>query len=146
MQAQTIETLNRLLADYQVFYQKLRNYHWSVRGPFFFGLHAQFETMYVDAAGKVDELAERIAALGGRPASTLGEILGLTRLKEDADAPAAQEMVRNVLGDLEDVTGSLRDALDIDEVQTDSATANLLEGFADSQEKTAWMLRSFLET
>ena len=58
-------SLNQLLADYQVFYQKLRTYHWTVRGPMFFDLHLKFEELYLDAAIKVDEIAERVLAIGG---------------------------------------------------------------------------------
>ena len=145
MKDRAIQSLNALLSDYQVFYQKLRNYHWNVRGPFFFGLHAHFEAMYDETAGKVDELAERIAALGGRPLSTFAEYLEHARLGEDRKIPGAEDMVRNLLVDLESLTGYLREALADEAVSKDSATANLLEEMADGQEKGAWMLRSFLE-
>ena len=69
------DTLNALLADYQVHYQRMRNYHWNVRGPQFFQLHAKFEELYTGAALKVDELAERVLTLGARPYSTLAEAL-----------------------------------------------------------------------
>ena len=145
MNDQAIHSLNGLLSDYQLYYQKLRNYHWNVRGPFFFGLHAHFEAMYNETAGKIDELAERIAALGGRPHSTFREYLDTARLEEDSKIPGAESMVRNLLADLERLTGYLREALAEDALSGDSATANLLEDMADGQEKSAWMLRSFLE-
>src|SRR5262245_37976285 len=100
--------LATLLADYQVLYMKLRGYHWTVTGPLFFGLHAKFEELYNDAAEKVDAVAERLVALGARPPLTFKEQLGLARLKEDAGSPSANEMVRNVAGDLETLNGSLR--------------------------------------
>lgn len=136
--------LNALLADYQVLYQKLRNYHWNVTGPMFFGLHARFEELYRDASDKVDELAERVVALGERPASTLKEQLAQARLAEDPTVPAAHDMVRNVHADLESLTSALRTSARRASDEDDVATANLLEGFADGQEKTAWMLRAFL--
>ena len=67
----TTRDLNILLSDHQVLYQKLRNYHWNVKGPLFFGLHQKFEEMYLTAAETVDALAERIVALGDAPVSTL---------------------------------------------------------------------------
>jgi starvation-inducible DNA-binding protein len=138
--------LNALLADYQVFYQKLRSYHWNVSGPMFFGLHEKFEGLYGDAATKVDELAERVLAVGGKPVSTLKEQISCARLQEDSTTPSAKDMVRNVQGDLERLNSSLREVAHQATESGDSATANLLEGFADGQEKTAWMLRAFLSS
>ena len=140
----TTESLNKLLADYQVFYQKLRTYHWTVQGPMFFDLHNKFEELYLDAATKVDDLAERIVALKGRPLPTLKTQVGKARLAEDEDDRSAQEMVGNLVSDLEQLNGSLREASKQAESAGDAATFNLLEGMADGQEKTAWMLRAYL--
>lgn len=59
-----IELLNSLLANFQIYYQNLRGFHWNVKGNRFFVLHAKFEELYNDAIEKVDELAERILTLG----------------------------------------------------------------------------------
>ena len=136
--------LNQLLADYQVLYQKLRNYHWNVQGPMFFDLHAKFEELYLDAAVKVDDLAERVLAVGGHPTSTLAGALKGARLKEDEARPGAQEMVANLVEDLAALNGWLRESGKKAEEAGDAATFNLLEGMADEQEKTAWMLRAYL--
>ena len=93
--------LNPLLADYAVFYQKLRNYHWNVKGPLFFNLHEKFEELYLDAAEKVDGIAERILALGAKPHSTMAEFLGAASLEEDAGNPDANGMVKNLIADME---------------------------------------------
>ncbi len=143
MKNDLVPELNRLLADHQVLYQKLRGYHWNVRGPLFFGLHAKFEELYDEAAEKVDALAERILAVGGRPVSTLADQIALARLKEDGETTNAEDMVRNVVDDLGRLNQALRSAAGKARAG-DPATANLLEGFADGQEKTAWMLRAFL--
>jgi len=133
-----------LLSDYQVFYTKLRGYHWTVTGPQFFGLHAKFEELYDDAAEKVDALAERLAARGARPPVTLQEQLALARLQEDASQPSANDMVRSVATDLGKLNESLR-ALERSAVEAgDAATQNLAQSYADGQEKTIWMLRAFL--
>jgi starvation-inducible DNA-binding protein len=136
--------LSALLSDYQVLYQKLRAYHWTVTGPLFFGLHAKFEQLYDDAAEKVDALAERLAARGEHPPTTLRRQLELARLREDAGRPGPLDMVRAVAVDLETLNASLRSASALAVQQDDSATADLLTGFADGQEKTLWMLRAFL--
>jgi len=146
MKQQIHEGLNRLLADYQVFYQKLRNYHWNVTGPMFFGLHEKFEELYLDAATKVDAVAERILALDGKPVATLAKQLELARLKEDSeDGVNAQDMVRNLVSDIAALNAELRRVGSEASDSGDAATANLLDEFADGQEKTAWMLRAFLD-
>lgn len=138
-----IEELNRLLADHEVLYHKLRGYHWSVRGPFFFTLHEEFEKLYRAAADHADALAERIVALGGQPVAAMRGQLEQTRLEEDATSPPARTMVRRVVADLETLTGALRSAAAAACQAEDPATANLLEGIADEHEKTRWMLAAW---
>jgi len=138
------ESLNHLLANYQVHYQKLRNYHWNVRGPMFFELHIKFEEMYTAAALKVDELAERVLALGVKPLSTLKDQLAAASLKEDHGDPDAKAMVANTLADLDTLNKELRAAVKQAAAGDDDATVNLLQPFADEQEKTGWMLKAWL--
>jgi len=140
----TTEHLNQLLADYQVLYQKLRSYHWNVKGPMFFELHLKFEELYTDAAVKVDDLAERVLAKNEKPISTLAGALEIARLKEDAGDIGAQEMVASLVDDLTELTANLRGASKVAEAEGDNASFNQLEGVADEQEKTLWMLRSYL--
>lgn len=144
MSDQIANSLSLLQADFSVYYQKLRHYHWNVRGPMFFELHRKFEELYLDAALKVDELAERILALGFAPPSTLKQQLEMTRLKEDEGRPDAIEMVRHVEQDMDALTGWLREVVGLASEEGDTATANMLDSMADAQEKQAWMLRAFL--
>lgn len=144
MQNALDKNLALLLADYQVFYQKLRNYHWNVKGPLFFSLHAKFEELYLVAAERVDGLAERLAARGQRPPSTLAEQLHLARLAEDPEVPAAEDMVARLVADLGVLVDHLRDAVKVADAEGDSAAVNLLDGFADEEEQVTWMLRAFL--
>jgi starvation-inducible DNA-binding protein len=136
--------LNLLLADYQVHYQKLRNYHWNVKGPLFFGLHLKFEELYTAAALKVDALAERVLALGGHPLSTLKDQLAHARLAEDDGSPDAEAMVRTTMDDLGRLNDALRETARVAGAAGDDGTVNLLDPMADEQEQTAWMLRAFL--
>ena len=98
-----------------------------------------------DVAVKVDDLAERALTLGGRPVATMKEQLQMSRLHEDAEPPNALNMVRNVYTDLNLLTVWTREVAAQAAEGEDAATANLLGGMADGQEKGAWMLRSFLE-
>jgi starvation-inducible DNA-binding protein len=136
--------LNLLVADYQVHYQKLRNYHWNVKGPLFFGLHLKFEELYNAAAMKVDALAERVLALGDRPLSTLKRQLENARLSEDEASPDAEAMVRNTMEDLGRLNASLRETAAMAGKAGDEGTVNLIDPMADEQEQTVWMLRAFL--
>lgn len=142
--ANTVPTLNSLLADYQVLYQKLRTYHWTVRGPHFFELHLKFEELYTEAALRVDDLAERILALHGEPLATLAAQLAEARLREDADPGDATSMVAALADDYDALNVHLRAAVSEAGEAGDDATVNLLEDMADVQEKTVWMLRAFL--
>ena len=134
-------TLDHLLADLKILDQKLRNYHWNVKGPHFFVLHAEFEKLYDAIALQADAVAERIVALGRRPAATFAEYLQLTSLKEDPTIPDAHAMVRAVLHDLVAVTSKAR-ALGA-AAEASPATTHLLDTLADELEQTAWMLRSY---
>ena len=140
------EQLNRLQSDYQVLYQKLRNYHWNVVGPQFFGLHPQFEAMYTEVAVHIDNIAERTLAIGVKPAvTTLAGQLKLASLKEDETSPEAAIMVANLKSDLENLNRSLRALSKSAGEAGDIATVNLADAIADAQEKTVWMLRAFGE-
>lgn len=138
------DALNVLVADYQVHYQKLRNYHWNVKGPLFFGLHEKFEELYTAAALKVDALAERVLALGVKPFSTLKDQLAHARLAEDEGNPSAEAMVETTMADLSTLNDSLRATAKLAADAGDDGTVNLLDPMADEQEQTAWMLRAFL--
>ena len=76
----TVEQLNVLLADYHIYYQKLRNFHWNVVGENFFDLHEKFEEMYNDTLIKIDEIAERILTLRYQPVSHLSEYLKIDNI------------------------------------------------------------------
>ena len=141
-----VDALDVLLADHQVFYQKLRGYHWNVSGVRFFDLHARFESLYDLAADHVDAIAERIAMLGARPSSTLKRYLAATRLREDETAPSAQDMVRHVLQDLEKLTAWTRELAVVADESGDRGTTALLDGLGDTYEKECWMLRASLES
>ena len=138
------QQLNGLLADYSVFYQKLRIFHWTVKGPMFFQLHVKFEEMYNSAALTVDAIAERIVGLGGRPLGRMADLVAAASLKEDSDTTEASSMVKALVADQRALVASLRKASADAAEGNDMLTANLLEGMADADEKTAWMLEAYL--
>lgn len=104
----TITHLDQALAEATVFYQKLRNFHWTVRGPQFFKLHDTFESLYDHWADLIDDIAERVMQLDGTPLRTLREVLEAARLRESAESPTARRMVEVVLADLASQVESYR--------------------------------------
>ncbi|KWX73029.1 general stress protein [Paenibacillus riograndensis] len=136
--------LNRQTANWTLLGVKLHHYHWYVSGPQFFTLHAKFEELYTEAATYVDDLAERLLAIGGQPASTMTQYLALSDLKEASGGETAQEMVAQLVKDFAVVTGELKSTISAAEELGDQPTADLLIGIRTSVEKSAWMLNAFL--
>lgn len=137
--------LSRLLADSYTLYLKSHNYHWNVTGPMFQTLHLMFEQHYNELALAVDEIAERIRALGHAAPATYGEFGRLSSIAEDGSPPQAMEMVRNLVEGHETVIATARATIVTAEQASDAATVDLATRRIDVHEKTAWMLRSLLE-
>lgn len=139
-----VKGLEQLLADYHIFYMNLRGYHWNVKGPLFFGLHAKFEEMYDSVEAKIDQIAERILQLDGTPCAAFSEYLKVAKLKEENSSIADKEMVKNVLAAFKHFIAAQREVIKAADAIEDTATVDLLSGYLDEQEKTAWMLTAFL--
>lgn len=95
--ANVVSALHQLLADFQVYYTNLRGFHWNIKGHGFFVLHEKFESMYDDAAEKVDEIAERILMLGGVPENKFSEYLKVAKIKEVSDVACGSDAISNIL-------------------------------------------------
>jgi len=140
--------LNAVLADEYLLYTKSRNYHWNVTGPQFHDLHKFFEAQYEELDDAVDDVAERVRALGGVPVASLGEFLKLARLPESpAGGLTAKEMLARLLADHEALIRTLRRDADLcAEAHHDAGTNDFLVGLMEQHEKMAWMLRASLES
>jgi starvation-inducible DNA-binding protein len=138
-------SLNVLLADSTVFYQKLRHYHWNVQGPKFFELHAKFEEIYEKWAPFVDEIAERVIALDTVPLHTLAGMLEHTTLNEDAEISEGAEMVTRTIADLTALRASMNGIIEAADKAGDRTTVNLLDGIGDAIEGDVWMLKAWLK-
>jgi len=139
------EGLERVLADSYTLYLKTHKYHWNVTGPMFQTLHVMFEEHYTELAMAVDELAERIRALGALAPGSYREFTALNSVGEDEDRPDAMEMIRRLVQGHETVVRTARTAFPAAEKAGDQATMDLLTQRMQVHEKTAWMLRSLLE-
>lgn len=136
----TVQELNVLLADYHLYYQKLRNYHWNVIGKNFFDLHEKFEELYDDAKIKVDEIAERILTLRYQPTSNLSEYLEKSNLKESKSDISDSQMIKNLLDDHGTILKQMRKVIEVAENGGDEGTIDLIGAYIRELEKTSWML------
>ncbi len=139
------EGLSRLLADTYTLYLKTHSYHWNVTGPMFQGLHAMFMTQYTELGLAVDEIAERIRALGHFAPGSYRAFGKLSRIEEDDDVPAATRMIANLVKGNEAVARTARDVFAIATEANDQPTCDLLTQRMQISEKTAWMLRSLMD-
>lgn len=136
--------LNRQTANWFLLGVKLHHYHWYVSGSQFFTPHEKFEELYNEAAGYADDLAERLLAIGGQPASSMKQYLELSDLQEARGGEDAKGMVMELVRDFTTVSKELQAAIATAEELADQPTADLLIGIRSSIEKHAWMLNAFI--
>ena len=137
--------LGRVLADSYTLYLKTHNYHWNVTGPLFNSLHLMFEEQYTELALAVDQIAERIRALGFKAPGSYTAYAALTGIPEDEGEPDAKTMLRNLVIAQETVVRTARSVFPLVDKAGDEASADLLTQRIQIHEKNAWMLRSMLD-
>jgi starvation-inducible DNA-binding protein len=136
--------LSRLLADSYTLYLKSHNYHWNVTGPLFNTLHQMFEQQYTELAMAVDEIAERIRALGIKAPGSYSAFAALTKISEGTGDESAEQMISELVLGQETVARTAREIFPLAEAANDEPTADLLTQRMQIHEKNAWMLRSML--
>lgn len=136
--------LSGLLADSYTLYLKTHNYHWNVTGPLFNTLHTMLEAQYVELAIAVDDVAERIRALGVKAPGSYREFAQLTSIAEAVGGESAEEMIRDLVGGQETIVRTARNAISATASAGDEPTVDLLTQRMQVHEKNAWMLRSML--
>jgi len=135
--------LNTLLADYNIYYQKLRSFHWNVLGKNFFDLHEKFENMYNEAKLKVDEIAERILTLRHHPVSKFSDYLKISSLSEASSLITDQEMIEELLNDHKTILAQMSQVLSKAEDAGDEGTIDLIGAYIRELEKSSWMLNAW---
>jgi len=138
--------LNKTLADANIFYIKLRKFHWNLKGPDFMEYHLLFEKQYEGVEKAIDEIAERITSLGGVAIGTTEEFSKLSQLKESAGkVPSEDQMLKELLADHETMIRTLRENIDkCDDDYGDVGTADFLTDLIREHEKNAWKLRQYI--
>lgn len=136
--------LNELLANYMVHFQKLRNYHWNVKGADFFDLHTEFEKQYELAHKDIDAIAERVRVFGELPKSTLKEYLETSEIQETGSNLSSELMVRELLSDYRILLNHMFTVVEVAKNAGDMGTEQLIKPIINRVEKSHWMLTSFL--
>lgn len=144
MSAALNKELNKQVATWSVMYTKLHNFHWYVKGPQFFTLHAKFEELYNEATLHMDEIAERLLTLGGQPVATLKEHLELSDVTEATGKESTDQMVGTVVKDFDEIMKSLKKGMDEAAKDEDDMTEDILNAVYQSIEKHQWMLNAYL--
>lgn len=137
--------LNELLANYSIFYQNTRGFHWNIKGEKFFELHLKFEELYNDLLLKIDELAERILTLEHTPEHNYSQYVLLATIKESPKVSDGLKAVANILDSFKTVIILQRDILQLAFDANDEGTSALMSDYIRMQEKLVWMYTSFIK-
>ena len=136
------QTLNEFLADLNVFYRKLQNYHWNAQGKDFFRTHEKLEELYNEVNESIDEIAEHILIIGGQPLGTLKDYLATSTIQEAENKKVkSDEIYRNLITDFETLLKKSTEIKEEADKQNDYATSALIDDYILSYGKHLWMLR-----
>ena len=142
--ANLVTELNGLLANFQIYYQNLRGLHWNIKGKNFFELHVKFEEFYTDSQIKIDEIAERILTLQGKPLHTFADYIENSSVPVGKDISNDVDGVELVVNSLSELLKIERSILESSDEANDEGTNSMMSDFIAEQEKTIWMLNSWL--
>ena len=140
-----VSELGTLLASSYTLYLKTQNYHWNVTGPMFTTLHNLFMVQYTELSLAVDEIAERMRALGAPAPGSYTAFTKLSSVKEENGSPDAKTMIKKLVADQEALKDNARAVIKASEKAGDAVSADLATRRMDVHAKNAWMLRSHLE-
>ncbi|HLO73076.1 MAG TPA: Dps family protein [Flavobacterium sp.] len=140
-----VNELNKLLSNFQIYYQNLRGLHWNIRGKRFFDLHLKFEELYNDSQIKIDLIAERVLTLGGTPLHTFSDYISNNELKVGKNISKDIEAIELILESLSILLQLERIILAKASAINDEGTNSMMSDFITEQEKTNWMLKAWME-
>lgn len=141
---QMADKLNELLANYHLYYQNLRGFHWNIKGVNFFQLHTKFEELYNGALVRIDAIAERILTIGQQPLHTFSDYVRVATIQEAANLTNDKETVSATHQNLTLILNLEREILSLAAETGDEGTVSLLSEDINEIEKTLWMLNAFL--
>lgn len=136
------QSLNEFLADLNVFYRKLQNYHWNAQGKDFFRTHEKLEELYNEVNESIDEIAEHILILGGQPLGTLKDYLATSTIQEAENKKVkSDEIYRNLITDFETLLKKSTEIKEEADKENDYATSALIDDYILNYGKHLWMLK-----
>jgi len=138
------DKLNNLLANYSVFYQNTRGFHWNIKGDSFFVLHEKFEELYDDLKVKIDEVAERILTLGYTPNHQYSKYVEVSDISESGKVTDGKEAMNHILEAFKVTLKIQREILELSDDTGDEGTNALMSDYISEQEKLVWMYASYL--
>ncbi len=137
-----LNDLNTFLSDLNVFYRKLQNYHWNIKGKEFFVMHSKLEEYYNEINTEIDEVAEHILTLGGQPLGTLKDYINEAKITEAENKKVDSNLVFNAI--TKDFSTLLQDVVEIKKKADENEeykTSALMDNFIESYSKKLWMLK-----
>ena len=140
------QKLNELLANYHIYYQNVRGFHWNIKGINFFQLHAKFEELYTNVLTKINETAERILTLDATPLHTFSDFVRVSTIQESANKSNDRETVNITIDNINTLIQLEREILKMASESNDEGTLGLISEDLNEHEKTHWMLKAFLKT
>ena len=144
--SKTVEKLNLYLANLNVLYRKVQNYHWNIVGAGFFSVHEKLEEYYDAINEQIDDVAERILSIGGRPLGTLKDYLAVTTIKEAENKEISiQEAVADVKKEFEAMLKLVKEVKEAADEENDYGTSALVDEYISTYEKDLWMLNAYLK-
>lgn len=142
---QLAEQLNLLLADFQMYYQNLRGFHWNIQGRNFFELHVKFEELYHDTAIKVDEVAERLHTVGATPMHSFADYVDQADIKAVTNVHDGEIAVKAIISNVKSIIQRERTIQDLADQVGDTGSGDMISAFIEEQEKTLWMFNAWLK-
>lgn len=139
-----ITELNQLLSDFHIYYQNTRGFHWNIKGKRFFELHMKFEELYTEALTNIDEIAERILTIKGRPLHSFQDYLKISNVKAVTNLSEDDKIVQSLLDQLAALVKQENTVKELAAGEGDTETEDMMISLINSQEKTMWMFRSWL--
>lgn len=144
MNTNLVNELNQLLADFHLYYQNTRAFHWNIKGPRFFELHAKFEELYTEALENIDEIAERILTIGGRPLHSFEAYLEHSNIKSVTDESNDETIVVSLIAQINSLVKQENKVKELAAEVDDQETEDMMIALIHNQEKTNWMFNSWL--
>jgi len=141
-----LNNLNTFLSNLNVFYRKLQNYHWNVKGKDFFTVHAKLEEYYNGINSQIDKIAEHILSLDGEPLGTLRDYLDTAKITEAENKKVDSTLIINNL--IKDFSMLLQDVKNIKNMADENLefkTSALMDEFIEDYTKKLWMLKQSIE-